>query len=72
MRVEAASVIAAHAGAAALHAMLLADGMRLRPLARAWFLRPRGLVRVSLVWRDRLAQTSTVMTITVPAARLTR
>jgi hypothetical protein len=71
MKVDAAAVVAVHAGAAALHAGLLASGMTLRPLARGSFIKHHRL-RVSLVWRDRTTDQSAVMTVTLSAPELAR
>lgn len=66
MRVVAAEVVAVHRAAAGVHAHLLAEGMRLSPVARGWFAGRR--LRVSLVWRCRGRQVSHVMTVTLGLA----
>jgi hypothetical protein len=66
MRVEAQAIVAVHGGAAHVHALALQMGCILAPLAKGWFL-DGGRIRVRLVWRNRPAQISHVLTVTVRA-----
>jgi hypothetical protein len=71
MRVDAAAIVAIDQTVAAVHASLLGAGCSLAPLAHGWFI-AAGVMRVRLVWRNRLQRISHVTTLTLRAAELGR
>lgn len=64
LMVEASLVLDADATAAAMHATLAARGYTLNPLARGHIFR-RGRAHLTLVWRQRRADSSTVLNVTL-------